>query len=318
MMIASKLTEVIHQHGNITDIHVTPGKPILVRSPGGYVAFDDEIVTNLDIDQFAANPTVVGQGWKYRVFSRGGKLSGAVNLTNSRVRFTLFESDKDKREISILLRVIRGEPLPIEALNYPSVFREFAAQEAGLVLITGPTGSGKTTTLSALIDHINRHRNCRIYTVEEPVEYVHKSKSAFVVQREIGPSTRSFADGVQLTLREDPDVIAVGDIPDRESAAALLNAARSGRAVFAVVPGECCNGALEHLLGFFEGAEREERRQSLAFCLTGVICQSLAPSPDKKSWVLSSEVLANKRDVQQIIPGATLSTFQATCPQFPA
>lgn len=318
MMIASKLTEVIHQHGNITDIHVTPGKPILVRSPGGYTAFDDEIVTNLDIDQFAANPSVVGKGWKYRVFSRGGKLSGAVNLTTSRVRFTLFGSGKDKHEISIFLRVIRGEPLPIEALDYPSVFQEFAEQEAGLVLITGPAGSGKTTTLSALIDHINRHRTCRIYTVEEPIEYVHKSKTAFVVQREIGPTTRSFGDGVQHTLLEDPDVIAVGDIPDRETAAALLNAAKSGRAVFAIVPGGCCNDALERLLGFFDGAEREERRQSLAFCLTGVICQSLAPSPDKKSWVLSSEVLANKRDVQQIIPGATLSTFQATYPSFPA
>lgn len=290
MLIASKLTDVIHQHPDVTDIRVIPGSPVMVGSPSGYAAFDDEIVTPLDIDLFAASPTVVGQGWKYRVFSRGGRLSGAVDLTNSRVRFSLFATNAARQEFGLRLRIIRGAPIALDKLGAPPVFRELVEMQTGLTLITGPEGAGKTTTLAALVDHINQTSPCRITTIEEPIEYLHKSACAFVTQREIGPSTRSFRDVAFITVREDPDVIATSDIPDRETADALLAASDAGRSVFAIVPASDAAGAVDRLLGLYQPAARRAAGERLGRHLNGIIAQTLNRAADGATWVMRPQV----------------------------
>lgn len=284
MLIASKLTAVIHQRPDVSDIQIIPGSPVMVDSPAGYAAFDDEIVTPLDIDLFAASPTVVGQGWKYRVFSRGGRLSGAVNLTNSRVRFSLFATNASRQEFGLRLRIIRGAAVSLDDLGAPAVYRDLADAQSGLTLVTGPEGAGKTTTLAALIDHINKTSTCRLSTIEEPIEYSHRSENAFITQREISPSTRSFRDVALITVREDPDVIAVSDIPDRETADALLAAADAGRAILAVVPGQDAIGALERLLGLYQPAARQATAERIARHLNGVIAQTLTRTQNAGTW----------------------------------
>jgi twitching motility protein PilT len=195
-----------------------------------------------------------------------------------------------------------GETVPgREQLGLPPKLDELARKPNGLVLITGPTGSGKTTTLNYMIDLINSERRCKIVTVEDPIEFVHHNKHAIVVQQEVLTDTHSFDRALVHILRQDPDVIVVGEMRDHETISAALTAAETGHLVLATMHSPSVSHAFERILGVFEGAAQRQIILQLASALQGIIAQDLLPSADRSSRVLAYELLIANSAVRNII-----------------
>jgi twitching motility protein PilT len=195
-----------------------------------------------------------------------------------------------------------GEKIPSrEQLGLPPKIDELARRPNGLVLITGPTGSGKTTTLNYMIDLINSERRCKIVTVEDPIEYVHRNKHAIVVQQEVLTDTHSFDRALVHILRQDPDVIVVGEMRDHETISAALTAAETGHLVLATMHSPNVPHAFERIVGVFEGGAQRQIILQLANALQGIVAQDLLPSADRSSRVLAYELLIANSAVRNII-----------------
>ncbi|MHB1676749.1 MAG: type IV pilus twitching motility protein PilT [Sulfuriferula sp.] len=286
-----------------------------MRSPNGYDALDDELVSAEDISEFISSEAMGGKNWRANLLARGGKLDGAVDLTYSRIRYSIYETDGILHNINIVLRIIRSTIIPIDNPGGQSILKEFALRGKGLIIITGPTGSGKTTTLSAILDRINTDRSCHIMTIEDPIEYVHLKKKAIISQREISSNLDSFASGIEGAMRQRPDVIAVGELLDKDTVESLFRAADSGHMVLATTHGRSAKDVINRLLGFFNADEREQRRQVLASCLTSIVSQVLVPSLNKEDWVLACEILVNTTGVRSIIANGNLAQLPAIMQQ---
>ncbi len=315
-MILSKLLSIIHERPNVSDIHISADEPLYMRSPGGYDAFDDEPVAQDELEEFIASNAIGGQNWRTELMAQKGKLDGAVDLTSSRVRYSIYETDGISHHINIVMRIIRNLIIPLESLgSNQNVLKELVLRGKGLIIITGPTGSGKTTTLSSIIDRINAERSCHIMTIEDPIEHVHRKKKALISQREIGTNVDSFASGLEGAMRQRPDVIAVGELLDRETVETLFRAADSGHMVLATTHGRSAKDVINRLLGFFSTDERVQRRQVLASCLTCITSQVLVPSVSRDEWVLASELLVNTAGVRSIIASGNLAQLPAAMQQ---
>ncbi len=315
-MILTKLLSIIHERLNVSDIHICANEPIFMRSPSGYDAFDQEFVSTEDIGEFVSSEAIGGKNWRGDLIARGGKLDGAVDLTDSRIRYSIYETDGIFHNINIVMRIIRNSIIPIENLGGgQNILKESVTKGKGLVIITGPTGSGKTTTLASIIDRINSERSCHIMTIEDPIEHIHIKKKAIISQREVGTNLDSFASGIEGAMRQRPDVIAVGELLDRDTVETLFRAADSGHMVLATTHGRSAKDVINRLLGFFNADEREQRRQVLASCLTSIVSQVLVPSVNKEDWVLASEVLVNTPGVRSMIASGNLTQLPAIMQQ---
>ncbi len=215
-----------------------------------------------------------------------------------RVRITLYRRNGNP-EISIRFC---GRKIPTrEQLGLPQKLNDLAGKPNGLVLIVGPTGSGKTTTLNYLVDQINSERRCKIITIEDPIEYLHQNKHAIVVQQEVLTDTRSFNRALIHVLRQDPDVIVVGEMRDHEAIAAALTAAETGHLVLATMHSPSVSHAFERIIGVFEGAAQRQIILQLATSLQGIIAQDLLPSSDRIRCVLAYEMLVANSAVRNLI-----------------
>src|SRR5437763_2602065 len=179
----------------------------------------------------------------------------------------------------------------LEELGLPESLHELTRKPRGLVLVTGPTGSGKSTTLASLIDEINRTRHDHILTIEDPIEFVHRHKNCLVNQREIGPDAVSFAEGLRAALRQDPDVILVGEMRDLETIATALTAAETGHLVFGTLHTQSAPSTIDRIIDVFPGEQQEQVRVQIASTLQGVVTQSLLPTADGRGRVAAIEVL---------------------------
>lgn len=191
---------------------------------------------------------------------------------NCRFRINLF---RDHNGVSAVFRHIPNAILSLEALNMPPVLHKFCDQPKGLVLVTGPTGSGKSTTLAAMIERINQRRKCHILTIEDPIEFVHQSHLALINQREVGIHTKSFARALRAGLREDPDVVLVGEMRDNETIAMALETANTGHLVFATLHTSTATSTIDRIVDNFPGEMQNQIRMTLADNLVGVVCQTL-------------------------------------------
>jgi len=206
--------------------------------------------------------------------------------------------------VAVALRPIPNQVPELGTLGLPDAVAMFGRLRHGLVLLTGPTGSGKSTTLAALIDVINRTRPLHVVTVEDPIEFIHDHKRSIVTQREVGQDTKSFAEALRRALRQDPDVILVGEMRDLETIATALTAAETGHLVLATLHTQDAPSTIDRVIDVFPPSQQEQIRIQLASSLAGVVTQQLVPTEDGKGRRLAAEVLVCTPAVQNLIRGA--------------
>tara|TARA_B100002051_G_scaffold275971_1_gene321826 strand:- start:1046 stop:2002 length:957 start_codon:yes stop_codon:yes gene_type:complete len=237
--------------------------------------------------QWPVTDQTVFQSWLAEILSpqqideffRQKEFDGSHAFPFVRIRINLLDS---LRGPAMVLRLIPQTILTMEQLNLPQVLEELAARPKGLILVTGPTGSGKSTTLAAMIDWINRNETRHILTIEDPVEFVHESKQSLIRHREVGMHTLKFHNALRAALREDPDVILVGEIRDQETLSTALEAAQTGHLVFGTLHTNSAVKTVERVLGMFPPEEQDSVRRSLSESLLGVIAQGLIRTTDGK------------------------------------
>jgi twitching motility protein PilT len=206
-----------------------------------------------------------------------------------------------RESLGAAFRLIPAELKTLEQLGLPSVLKEFTTKPRGLVLVTGPTGSGKSTTLAAVIDEINRTRDDHIMTIEDPIEFLHRHKMCIVNQREIGPDATSFAEALRGALRQDPDVILLGEMRDLETIGTALTAAETGHLVFATLHTQDAPSTVDRLIDVFPAAQQEQIRVQIASTLQGIVTQTLLPTIDGQGRVAALEILLPDDAVRNLI-----------------
>jgi len=205
------------------------------------------------------------------------------------------------RGAGAVFRTIPSKILTLEELNCPAIFKEIADTPRGIVLVTGPTGSGKSTTLAAMIDYINENEMGHILTVEDPIEFVHQSKKCLINQREVGPHTLSFQNALRSALREDPDVILVGEMRDLETIRLALSAAETGHLVFGTLHTSSAAKTIDRIVDVFPAAEKEMVRSMLSESLRSVISQTLCKTKDEQGRVAAHEIMIGTPAIRNLI-----------------
>jgi twitching motility protein PilT len=290
------LLEVLWQAGG-TDLLLTAGLPPQFRVHGELREVPNrDALTGSDTEEMLAELLTAEQAasWKAKRefdFSFGWR-------DNARMRGNAF---RQRDLTAIALRMIPRKIPTLEQLGLPPIMLDFSRRHQGLVLVTGPTGSGKSTTLAAVIDRINNERACHIITVEDPIEYVHDHKRSAVNQREVGSDTASFSDALRAALREDPDVLLVGEMRDLESIRFALSIAETGHLVFATLHTNDTAQSLARIIDVFPGDQQTQIRVQLAAALTGIVYQRLIPRTDGHGLVAAFEVLVATPAVRNLI-----------------
>ena len=228
------------------------------------------------------------------------EFDGATQYDFARVRINVFDS---LRGYAMVLRLIPLKILSMEQLRLPPIFRDICHHHKGLILVTGPTGSGKSTTMAAMVDYINREMAKHIITIEDPVEFVHQSRKSLVKQREVGMHTRKFDNALKAALREDPDLILVGEMRDKETVNTALKAAQTGHLVMGTLHTNSAVKTIERILNLYSGEEQEAMRVALAESLVAVIAQGLCRTTDGKRAAFH-DILINTEAVKKWVKDA--------------
>ena len=273
-----------------SDIHLQAGAPPHMRVDGELLPYEG--VPPLTPEQTEQIALAMMSESQRDLFRHRHEVDFAFNIPNiARFRCNVL---RQRGSVGVVMRVIRDAIPSFEALGLPaSVATELASQPRGLVLVTGPTGSGKTTTLAAMVDFVNRRFNKNIITVEDPIEILHRNQKSLVVQREIGLDTSDFVGALKYAMRQDPDVIMVGEMRDKETVEAALSAAQTGHLVFSTLHTLDSIRTVNRIIDFFPPHERDQIRILLADSLLGILSQRLLPRADGPGRVLSVEVLVN-------------------------
>ena len=216
----------------------------------------------------------------------------------SRFRVNLYQQ---RNSYGAAFRVIPHEIKPLDALGVPPAVAKFAALPRGLVLVTGPTGSGKTTTLASLLDLANRTRSAHIVTIEDPIEFLHEHKKCLVNQREVGEDTNSFSMALKHALRQDPDIILVGELRDLETTSTALTAAETGHLVLATLHTQSAAQTIDRIIDIFPPHQQQEIRAQLSTSLQGVVTQALAPRADGKGRTIITEIMFATPAIRNLI-----------------
>lgn len=282
-------------HHKLSDFHFHAGRPAAIRVDGEIISFANDIVSNAEMTAFLAE--ILTPEARQR-FERQHDLDMALEIHGTRYRVNLFQT---MRGIGAVLRQIEVSIPSMEALGLPRVARDMLTQENGLVLVTGPTGSGKSTTLAAMIDQINQNRAGHIITVEDPIEYVHVDKRCVVSQREVGRDTISFSAALRAALREDPDVILVGELRDLETIQLALTAAETGHLVFGTLHTSGAPNAINRIIDVFPPQQQDQVRAQLSQSLRLVMTQRLLKRKDQPGRVAAFEVMTCNPAVRNLI-----------------
>lgn len=282
-----------HEKG-ISDLHLGVGEVPRFRSRGE--------IQNTDYPETDKQTFV---GWMREVlteaevqrFEEHLEFDGATQYDFARVRINIFDSLKG---YAMVLRLIPLKILTMEQLRLPTVFRDICHHHKGLILVTGPTGSGKSTTMAAMIDYINKEMPKHIITIEDPIEFVHRSQKSLVKQREVGMHTRKFDNALKAALREDPDLILVGEMRDKETVNTALKAAQTGHLVMGTLHTNSAVKTIERILNLYSGEEQDAMRVALAESLVAVIAQGLCRTTDGKRAAFH-DVLINTEAIKDWI-----------------
>ena len=291
-----KLAEMVRQaHENgYSDIHIGVGEVPRYRDRGEML-----------ITQYPKTDPNTFMSWLHEIltdeeiqrFRKELEFDGATEYDFARVRINIFDS---LRGPAIVMRLIPVKILTLEQLRLPPVFKDVSAAHKGLILVTGPTGSGKSTTMAAMVDYVNREFAKNIITIEDPIEFVHQSRKSLIKQREVGTNTRQFDRALKAALREDPDIILVGEMRDRETVNTALKASQTGHLVMGTLHTNSAVKTLERILSLYNPEEQAAMRIAIAESLVSVISQGLCRTTDGKRAAFH-DILINTETVKDYI-----------------
>ena len=283
--LRSLLEEMVNKEAS--DLHIVAGERPKLRVDGDITsAAIDHVMTPKDTLQLAYSVLTENQKKRFELEDELDFSFGIQNL--ARFRGNCF---KQRGCVSMVIRQIPFEIKTFEQLGLPQAIARMAEKPRGLVLVTGPTGSGKSTTLAAMIDKINRERKGHIITVEDPIEFIHRHQGCIINQREVGTDTHSFAAALKYALREDPDVILVGEMRDLETIAAALTIAETGHLCFATLHTNSAAEAINRIIDVFPSHQQSQVRAQLAFVLEGIVTQTLVPKARGRGRAMAAELL---------------------------
>ncbi len=291
-----------------SDLHLTSGAQPMIRLDGGLRPLDGFPVMYADTLQRTLY-AILNQKQRER-FEEELELDLAYAVRGvSRFRVNMY---KQRDSIGAAFRMIPYEIKPLEDLGVPPVVANFAGLPRGLVLVTGPTGSGKSTTLAAIVDLANRTRSDHIMTVEDPIEFLHRHKKSLINQREVGADTHSFANALKHVLRQDPDIILVGEMRDLETISVALTAAETGHLVFATLHTSDAAQTIDRIIDVFPAYQQDQVRTQLASALQGVVCQTLCKKANGKGRAVATEVMLATPAIRNLIrEGKTHQIYSA-------
>lgn len=281
-----------------SDVHLTVFRPPIYRVNGQIIYDENEEIINLE-DSIRLGKELLPNEKTYQELLEDGQ----VDFSNSfpgigRFRANLY---MQRGSWAAAIRIIPVVVPDLKDLNLPPIVENFALMDRGLILITGVTGSGKSTTLAAMINLINQTKNCHIITLEDPIEYLHRHGTSIINQREIGTDTPSFALALRAALRQDPDVILVGEMRDLETISTAITAAETGHLVLASLHSGSATQTIERIIDVFPHYQQEQIKIQLANCLQGIISQQLVPKIDGTGRVVAAEVLVATPAVRNLI-----------------
>lgn len=281
---------------NASDLHLSAGLPPMIRVHGDVRRINVPALEHSEVHDMVYDIMNDGQRKFYEEMLECDFSFEIPNLARFRVN-----AFNHNRGAGAVFRTIPSKILTLEQLNCPPIFKEIAQNPRGICLVTGPTGSGKSTTLAAMIDYINENEYGHILTVEDPIEFVHQSKKCLINQREVGPHTLSFANALRSALREDPDVILVGEMRDLETIRLALTAAETGHLVFGTLHTSSAAKTIDRIVDVFPAAEKEMVRSMLSESLRAVISQTLCKTKDEKGRVAAHEIMIGTPAIRNLI-----------------
>ncbi|TCJ02438.1 type IV pilus twitching motility protein PilT [Cytobacillus praedii] len=279
-----------------SDIHLTVGVPPIMRINGDLKKYGKESLKPEDTEGMA-RAIIPDNMWEQ--FKEKGELDFSYGIPKvSRFRVNTYFQ---RSCIALAIRIVPTRIPTIEELELPNVLKRIAEKPQGLVLVTGPTGSGKSTTLASMIQYMNHHMRKHIITLEDPIEYLHKHGNSIIDQREVGFDTNNFANGLRASLRQDPDVILVGEMRDLETIQTAITAAETGHLVFGTLHTSSAPATINRIIDVFPPSQQAQVRIQLASVLVSVISQRLFPTIDKKGRKAATEILINNSAVANLI-----------------
>lgn len=284
-----------------SDLHLSAGLPPMIRVHGDIRRINVPAMDHTQVHDMMYD--IMGDGQR-KVYEETLECDFSFEIPNlARFRVNAFNHNRGAGGV---FRTIPSKILSLEALNCPPIFKEIAETPRGLCLVTGPTGSGKSTTLAAMIDYINEKEFGHILTVEDPIEFVHQSKKCLINQREVGPHTLSFNNALRAALREDPDVILVGEMRDLETIRLALSAAETGHMVFGTLHTSSAAKTIDRIIDVFPAAEKEMVRSMLSESLRAVISQTLLKTKDEQGRVAAHEIMIGTPAIRNLIREAKI------------
>jgi twitching motility protein PilT len=279
-----------------SDLHITTGTPPQLRIDDDLVPLRTEALTPVDTKQLCYSILTDAQKLRFEEDQELDLSFGVKNL--ARFRANIF---MQRGAVAGAFRLVPFNLIPLDDLGVPPIVAELCERPRGLVLVCGPTGSGKSTTLASMIDRINSRHRSHIITIEDPIEYLHPHKSCLVNQREIGADTQSFKKALKYILRQDPDVVLVGEMRDLDTIEAALTIAETGHLCFATLHTNTAVQSINRIVDVFPAHQQTQIRQILSFVLEGVVCQALLPKAAGSGRVLAAEVMVPNAAIRNLI-----------------